>query len=277
MNKISSVIIVLMFIFVFGGCGSDDPSYIPHSTSSIAQEGIVYTEADDISKITEDMIHRINEMDNLYEKAKFSFDAINKNTNGLKVHTFMRFSISVFEDFLKTEQSYEMTETDYASLSENIRVFKLSSGNIISYEANPLVFGESGAPIYTFYQAKTYNEIDVIELFPDNTRHILSVFCPVNHLFILSGIEKDIRPDKAFIDGFSIENDTVERIEVLENYHDDYWKIDAESGLILRFDNTLLETFLNDDISPSVEIDSKDNRKIKLAFDNQVMKYTVVK
>lgn len=236
-----------------------------------------------IRQKTAELENSIKEMPTILEQLKLSFHKLDGKDaygsyNNYDMVEFQNFTMSIFKDFLKSEESYSMPASDYYKLSEAINVFSLKNGTVFTYCGSSLLFGDSGKTSFAFFQTRIDDEIKVLLLYENVFRDVLDVIQHTEdeNIIIIAGRSRNGKPWKAFVDGFYISNDTVSNIEILENYNDGFWCIDPIEDTIFLLDSSTAETYISKISDQSIEIAAGDV-KINLSFNIKNLKYSVQK
>jgi hypothetical protein len=208
------------------------------------------------------IFNQIDQAKTPYKKAKSALE----NMNNREIQVSKDSLMDYFYDFLLTDESYAMSEGEFEELSEGICRYDTSDFRIITFECDNSAFGESGAPIYSYIQYKTNHKTNVYCIYCNSSRRITSVYQPDSNRIILAGTEKEVRPWRAFVISYFIENDSITKLNILMEYDNHVWKTDSSTGLIYRIDDMLTETFINNAINDTIVVSSNDNQTLLLKY-----------
>ncbi len=233
-------------------------------------------------KRTDEIKKVIKAKSSLLEQLKSAFYELdNRNPlidNEFDSRGFLDFTMNIFKDFLETEISYNMSDMDYKEISSGIRVFPVNGGRIFTYTGTPIFFGDSGKSTNSYFQTTKNRKIVPSVLYNNVYRDISEVIQPANDkkLIVIIGSDWNQQGRRAFIDGFYNEEGILKRINILKEYKDMFWCIDAELGTVFHSDDPMTTTYINNTAGRKIEVEA-GNEKIKLVFNEKETLYIVDK
>jgi hypothetical protein len=296
-KKVSFLFIAICFwLFISCGCGNKadvvkgEQHKAGTSTVSLNKANPTLTEqmktptpnngSNSIDK-TEALEKTIKDKPSLFEQLKAAFhelDKLNSLNTEIEGAEFSGFTFNMLKDFLSTEQAFNLSESEYNSLSSGIKIFNVKSGRIFTFGGSSALFGDSGRTDYAYLQTKVGHDIKLSTLYYDVPKGISNVVQPFEdkNLIIITGSDRHQQGWRAFVDGFHIENGIANKIEVLKDYDDGLWCVDSTNGTVFLSNSYVAGTNINEKPGDIIQVEA-GHSKLILSYNSKLQRYVVEK
>lgn len=194
----------------------------------------------------------------------------------------LAYTMTKLYSFLNTSEAYNMADEEYSDTFYGIQIFPLKAGRIVSYRGCPSIFGESSATMWAFYQTKSGDNIVTYKLYEESENSIeYAALLQSNNTYSIISVAGNVRvhPPAAFVGGFKIYSDKIERIDILNEYKDDNWIINTTGQVRCNSDEFLgcqINSF-SDSLISIGQIGENGSENLNLRYDSGESKYKIEK